>query len=172
MKSGGTRLLIEQFISLRLVIGFLGEKKQRAWWDCAFLNSVGIRFLSETFPRTARAAALRSTTEAARLSHDAAIGRLGTFHLFRLPTELEDRIEAELDRLDLSDQQFSISSMEEALDRLKSFVKNPLSAPQGPVQVGVEPKILTANSVAELAAHYHSAFSNGFFCFPYFVAHK
>ena len=153
-------------------MGFLGEKKQRAWWDCSFLNSVGVRFLSETFPRTARAAALRSTTEAARLSHDAAIGKLGTFHLFRLPTELEDRIEAELDSIDLSDQQFSLSSMEEALDRLKSFVKSPLSAPQGPVQVGVEKKILTANSIAELAAHYHSAFLNRFSCFPYFAANN
>ena len=170
MESGGTRLLIQQFVSLRLVVGFLGEKKQQGWWDCSFLNSVGVRFLSETFPRTARAAAIRSTTEAARLSHDAAIGKLGTFHLFRLPTELEDRIEAELDALDLSGQQLSISSMEEALDQLKKFVKDPLSAPKGPVQVGVEKKILTANSVVELAAHYHSAFSGRFVCFPYFAA--
>src|SRR5438067_5252934 len=105
MECSGTKLLIQQLISLRLAIGFLGEKKQRAWWDCSFLNSVGIRFLSETFPRTARVAALRSTTEAARLSHDAAIGKLGTFHLFRLPTELEDRLEAELDKFDLSAEQ-------------------------------------------------------------------
>src|SRR4051794_27684384 len=113
MEPSNVRFLIQQLITLRLLIGFLGEKKQRAWWDCSFLNSVGVRFLSETFPRTARAAALRSTTEAAKLNHDAAIGKLGAFHLFRFPTDLEDRVEAELDTFDLTPEQSAILSMED-----------------------------------------------------------
>ena len=170
MEPRRTKSLIDQLTSLRLVVAFLGEKKQGAWWDCAFLNATGLRFLAETFPRTAQAAALRSTTEAARLVHDAAIGKLGTFHLFRLPGELEDRIEAAADAFDFSRPEVSVSTLEEALARLAAMIQSPLKAPQGPVQIGVEKKILTESALAELAAHYHSAFVGGFQCFPYFAA--
>jgi hypothetical protein len=45
-----------------------------------------------------------------------------------------------------------------------------ITAPAGPVQIGVEKKILTRNSVSELAAHYGSAFTQGIQCFPYFAS--
>lgn len=44
-----------------------------------------------------------------------------------------------------------------------------IDAPEGPVQVGVEKKILTETSLKELAAHYHSAFSKEVRCYPYFT---
>jgi hypothetical protein len=43
-----------------------------------------------------------------------------------------------------------------------------INAPDGPVQIGVEKKILTETSMRELAAHYHSAFLKGTRCYPYF----
>ena len=82
--------IIEQFTQLRLVVGYLGGRKQSGWWNCDFLDATGLRFLETVFPRTARAAALRSTTEAACLVHDKALGRVGNYHLFRLPPSLED----------------------------------------------------------------------------------
>src|SRR5438067_6872386 len=80
---------IQQLISLRLFVGFLGETRQGGWWDCGFLDATGTRFLQTTFPRTFPYAALRSTAEAARLVHDSRIGRVGVFHLFRLPVDIE-----------------------------------------------------------------------------------
>ena len=68
---------IDQFISLRLAVGYLGQNKNTGWWECNFLDSTGLRFLETTFPRTAYAAAFRSTTEAACMVHDQALGRIG-----------------------------------------------------------------------------------------------
>lgn len=93
IESAKTSLVLQQLILLRLTVGYLGQGKQAGWWDCNFLDATGIRFLETTFPRTARAAALRSTTEAACSVHDKALGRIGSYHLFRLPPALEDLLE-------------------------------------------------------------------------------
>jgi hypothetical protein len=82
-----------QIIKLRLLVGFLGEKRQFNWWDSGFLAPTGLRFLQTIFPRTAVEAALRSTSQAARALHDSRIGRVGVFHLFRLPVEKELMVE-------------------------------------------------------------------------------
>jgi len=74
-----TRISLQKIITLRMLIGYLGEKRQATWWDCGFLDSTGSRFLQTTFPRTFLSAAVRSTTEAARLIHDSQIGRIGIF---------------------------------------------------------------------------------------------
>jgi hypothetical protein len=80
MKSSSAPIV--KLIKLRLLVGFLGERRQANWWDCSFLDPTGRRFLETTFPRTAFCAAVRSTTEAARLLHDSRIGRVGVFYLF------------------------------------------------------------------------------------------
>lgn len=168
MKSPPVRV-VQELAYLRCLVGYLGEKKQKGWWDCGFLDQTGIRFLETTFPRTARSAAAHSTGEAAGMIHDAAIGRLGTFHLFRFPLAVEDRVRAEQKQFDGSSP-FSFVSMEQALEKLAAYTDTPLQAPQGPVQIGTEKHISSVNSLAELAAHYHSAFTGGFRCFPYFSA--
>src|SRR4051812_19998072 len=87
---------LTQVLKLRLLVGFLGERKQFGWWDTTFLDSTGRRFLETVFPRTAFEAGLRCATEAARLVHDAQIGRVGAYHLFRFPVETEDAIDGEI----------------------------------------------------------------------------
>src|SRR5438309_500108 len=87
---------VDNIIRLRLLVGFLGEKRHAGWWDSGFLDPTGGRFLSATFPRTFLVAGIRSATEAARLVHDSQIGRVGVFHLFRLPVDIEDRLEVHL----------------------------------------------------------------------------
>ena len=79
---------LKDLARLRCLVGYLGQKNQSGWWDCQFLDATGFRFLATTFPRTFHSAALRSTTEAARLVHDKAMGRTGTFHLFHMPPDL------------------------------------------------------------------------------------
>ena len=159
---------IQQLISLRLFVGFLGEKRQGGWWDCGFLDATGTRFLQTTFPRTFPYAALRSTAEAARLVHDSRIGRVGVFHLFRLPVDIEDQLEACIAETNYDSLEIGLSR-ESALEELRRLSKSSLAAPEGPVQIGVPEKILTPMSVSELAAHYLSAFTKSSQCFPYFA---
>ena len=160
---------IYQIIRLRLLVGFLGEKQVSNWWDCGFLDSTGLRFLKTTFPRSFLLAGIRSTTEAARLVHDSQIGRVGIFHLFRLPVDMEDRVEVHMSEAAGSWTKPAPSNRDDAFVELGEFAESRITAPSGPVQVGVPRKILTAAAASELAAHYHSAISGGFQCFPYFA---
>lgn len=164
--------IIDQIVTLRLVVGYLGQRKQSGWWDCDFLDATGIRFLEATFPRTAWAAALRSTTEAACTVHDQALGRVGNSHLFRLPPALEDQLEHALERMDWTEACRQIESCDAAMNMLKRIADAVIKAPTGPVQVGVVHRILTSTAFHELAAHYHSAFQDGIRCFPYFAPEK
>lgn len=171
-ESSKTARIVDQLALLRLGVGYLGERKQAGWWDCSFLDATGFRFLETTFPRTARSAALRSTTDAACTVHDRALGRVGNYHLFRLPPMLEDHLEHAFEGLDWSEAGRQIESRDAAMDLLKWVADALIKAPEGPVQVGVERRILTETSVRELAAHYHSAFQDGIRCFPYFAPER
>jgi len=164
--------IIDQLALLRLLVGYLGQRKQSGWWDCDFLGPTGFRFLETIFPRTARAAALRSTTEAACIVHDRALGRVGNYHLFRLPPALEDRLQQTIEDLDWSESAKHIESPDTAMEALNQLADAVVKAPEGPVQVGVERRLLTSTSIHELAAHYYSAFRDGIRCFPYFAPEK
>jgi hypothetical protein len=164
--------IIDQFALLRLVVGYLGQHKLSGWWDCGFLDATGLRFLETVFPRTSRAAALRSTTEAACIVHDKALGRVGNYHLFRLPPALEDRLENNIDEIDWTESGKQIESRESAMATLKRLADAVVKAPSGPVQVGLARRIMTPTAIHEMAAHYHSAFQDGIRCFPYFAPEK
>jgi hypothetical protein len=158
-----------QILKLRLLVGFLGEQRQANWWGCGFLSPTGIRFLQTTFPRTAAEAALRSTTEAARLLHDSRIGRTRVFHLFRLPLAKEDILESLVREVGQFDVSKLTAAREAAMAELGSLSKTRLAAPPGPVQVGVAKDIFTPAAISGMAAHYHSALAGDIQCFPYFA---
>lgn len=164
--------IIDLFVRLRLAVGYLGQRKMSGWWDCDMHDTTGLRFLENVFPRTFRAAALRSTNEAACRVHDQALGRVGSYHLFRLPPALEDHLEHDLAKMDWTEASKFIETREAAMKALKQLADTVVKAPPGPVQVGVERKILAATAIHELAAHYHSAFQDGIRCFPYFAPEK
>jgi hypothetical protein len=160
---------VEPLLKIRLLVGFLGEKRQSNWWDTSFLDPTGTRYVQTTFPRTYLSAGLRSTTEAARILHDLRIGRVGVFHLFRLPVDIEDQVESSINAGAPFVARQTELTKEGALQELREIFQTPLTAPEGPVQIGIPTRILTNDSVSELAAHYHSAFSQGLQCFPYFA---
>ena len=170
--SANSSHIIDQLLKLRLAVGFLGQGNQSGWWDCNFLDSTGLRFLETTFPRTARQAALRSTTDAACTIHDKALGRIGSYHLFRLPLALEDLIEHAYDRMDWLESFKKIESRDSALEVLSTIEGALIKAPAGPFQVGVESDLLTNTALCELTAHYRSAFLDQIRCYPYFAAEK
>ena len=157
-------VVLAQIIRLRWLVGLLGSKKHFGWWDCAFMDETGVRFLATTFPRSAGKAALLSTSEGAQRVHDRELGRKGSFHLFRLPTGIEDLLEFE------DDEAGPVFEKDSAMAELAQLADASVQAPPGPVQIGVEGRILTKTSIQEMAAHYLSAFKQNIRCFPYFAA--
>ncbi len=152
-----------QLIELRQLVGFLGSRKACGWWDCDFADSTGLRMLATVLPRSHKRAALEATCEAAQRVHDEALGRMGCYHLFRLPPEIEDRLEGMDHGTEALDKDGAMAALGDLADSV-------IDAPEGPVQIGVQKRILSQTSVQELAAHYHSAFKRGIRCYPYFSA--
>lgn len=159
----------DKILKLRILIGFLGEKDQFNWWDTAFLNKTGMRFLEVNFPRSAFAAGIHSVTEAARRLHDTRIGRGRVFHLFRLPAVTEEKIHLDLMNADPAALLTDIETKEQALERLKQIASSTVDAPDGPVQVGTLRKLMSDFAMEEMAKHYYDAFAMGKQTFPYFT---
>ena len=164
--------LLDQIIHLRLLVAFLGEKKQHAWWDTSFLDATGRSFLGRPFPRTGMQAALRSATVAAVLVHDQAIGRIGAFHLFRLPVEREESVDIKISPWDGGALLPQIASRATAMAALAEISSGSVPASTGPVQVGLGRQLGNAAVIGTLAAHYHAAFAAGTKAYPYFAKDK
>lgn len=157
------------FLLLRFLVGFLGEKGQGGWWDTGFLSSTGLRYSQVNFPRSALAAAGTSVTEAAKRLHDSRIGKGGVFHLFRLPPAIEEAVHREMMQMDVEAVKAQIANRDSALHGLRELASETINAPEGPVQVGSVKTILRAGSVEEIAKHYLDAFLNAKMTFPYFM---
>jgi len=159
---------IEKIAQIRVLVDYLGEKEQYNWWDTSFLGEIGLEYLKLNFPRTVFLAGVTSVSEAARRLHDEHIGKGMVYHLFRLPFNIEERIH-EIIR-DMKDEKAKqlIAAKEDSLELLKGFIDSTVDAPEGPVQIGTIPKIISEFSVRELAKHYANAFQEDKKTFPYF----
>lgn len=162
---------ITDLLSLRLLVAALGERLKPAWWRTTFLTETGLRVTGRLFPRTALAAAIKSTSAAAGIDHDRHIGVGGRYHLFRLPDELERAISEALSqesvRRALAE---ATSGTEEALiERLEALAAGTKAEPaEGPVRVGPASSLTTGQCVAAMASHYLAALAYGKRRFPYF----
>ena len=83
--------LIDQLLRTRLLVAALGERVQEPWWRTQFLTTTGLRVGQRIFPRRFGAAALSTATAAACRDHDVHTGRR-SFHLFRLPGQIENQL--------------------------------------------------------------------------------
>jgi hypothetical protein len=163
------RLLpVEDLITIRAIVGFLGEKPQFGWWDTNFLSETGLKFLTTTFPRTAFSAGVNSVTEASKRLHDNRIGKGRVYHLFRMPEFVEQRIHNRLADFDPSALLPSFSDKDTALEKLVSITDSSPPASEGPVQVGNGRNLLQLSSLKKVAKHYSNAFEKGIQTFPYF----
>lgn len=161
--------MIDKLLQLRILVGYLGEKDQFNWWDTAFLNKTGLKFLEINFPRSAFSAGVNSVAEAAKQLHDRRIGRGRVFHLFRLPAITEEKVHMELLNADPGPFLASIETKDNALRLLSRIAVSTLDAPEGPVQVGTLNKLLSDFAIEEMARHYYDAFESGKQTFPYFT---
>jgi len=159
----------EQLIRLRAVVAFLGEKKQFGWWETSFLDDTGRGYLERCFPRTAAHAAFRSTSEAACRMHDAAIGKVGVFHLFRFPVENEQALDLRLAKVSHQEITSLISSKENALSELAILAGKSGKSSPGPIQIGHEKEITDPPALRQIAGNYLAAFKAGFQSIPYFA---
>jgi len=159
---------------LRAVVLALGESASPAWWKTEFMNETGLRFLERLYPRTAFHAAVQAAGKAAGDAHDRAVGRVGVYHLFRLPESLE----TELHRIppDPADDFFptlrnAIGRPEEMLKLLASMCGDEIAdtAP-GARKIGNDNDIMTTAGIRKTAAVYHTAFARNKPGFPYFTA--
>ncbi len=75
-------------LELRLLVGFLGERAQFGWWPTGFYDASSRLFLEPVFAKTSRLAQYHGVVEAARLLHDEHLS-VGSYHLFRMPEEIE-----------------------------------------------------------------------------------
>jgi hypothetical protein len=161
---------LEALASLRLLVAYLGEKDQFAWWPTSFLSATGRRFLEYNFPRTVLSAGVSSVAHAAKELHDQRIGRAGAYHLFRLPHALEQDIHALLAAESGNGFAELVSSGEQALAKLAEFAEEEDVTAQGPVRVSGLRQLTHRPSIRKAAAHYRNAFESGQQTFPYFAA--
>jgi hypothetical protein len=164
------------YLRLRAVVLALGESVSPSWWKTEFMNETGLRFLERLYPRTAFIAAVHAAGKAATDTHDRAVGRVGVYHLFRLP----DSLETEIHRMAPDVDTDFFSTLRNALGRPTELME--LLAPMcggegadnapGPQKVGTDKDLMTVADLEKIATVYHRAFKSNKPGFPYFTVEK
>ena len=158
---------------LRALVLALGEKAAPSWWKSEFMNETGFRFLARIYPRTFFKAAVQAAGRAASDAHDRAVGRIGVYHLFRLP----DSLELEISRLRWdSEEEFasmfraSFDDDSKLMDLLATICEGiePDEKTVGAKKVGYDKDLFKISALKRIAGMYRQAFAQGNQCFPYF----
>jgi hypothetical protein len=159
---------------LRAVVLALGESVSPAWWKTEFMNETGLRFLERLYPRTTFSAAVHAAGKAAGEAHDRAVGRVGVYHLFRLPESLE----IELHRIPPDPADDFFPTLRNALGRPEELMKflaplcgsERVDATPGAKMIGTDKDLMTTAGLRKAAVVYHTAFARKKPGFPYFIA--
>jgi hypothetical protein len=160
--------LIQHICEYRLLIGFMGEKHQSAWWDCAFMSASSRAFLAPVYPNSVPLAQYSGVCRAAAIVHDEHIGIGRHFHLFRLPDAIEQTSTKCMQEGTFARavNQFT-TDKDSAMNRLKEIGSDAVDSGEGPVVVGdfsdTRLNVLLKKSVS----HYLDAFEHGYRTFPY-----
>ena len=165
-----TEAHLSTLLRLRLIVGFLGERAQFGWWPTAFFEPASRLFLEPVFSKTTRLAQYHGVVEAARRLHDEHLS-VGTFHLFRLPEEVEQDLHTMLLALggDGSASQ-APQNRQAGLDSLKDLAGMASRTGIGPMVVGNINQLASVDTLTSIAAIYFSAFSKNAKSYPYLTA--
>jgi hypothetical protein len=160
---------IHQIITLRYIVGFLGEKSQFGWWPTAFYEASSRQFLEPVFSKTAPLAQYHGIVEAGRRIHDEHLN-VGSYHLFRLSEEIEqnlhEMVQTKLD--ELFDSELT-SNLEAALGALGEPVLGVDQAAEGPILVGKIKDFQSTAMLDRMTDVYRTAFLSRTQAFPYMV---
>jgi len=161
---------LKSLFHLRLLVGFLGERAQLSWWPTAFYEASSRLFLEPVFSKTSRLAQYHGVLEAARRLHDEHLS-VGSYHLFRLPEEVEQDLHA-LAQTSVGEELANNmpQSKDTALETLKRLAPANTNSSEGPTAVGSIRDIDSPDTLNSIAAAYLSAFSLGTKTYPYLVA--
>lgn len=158
------------FLLMRLLVGYLGEKSQFNWWSTSFLGTSSNLFLSPVFPRTTILSQYHGILEAARKVHDERIGVGNVFHLFRLPEALEHDLHSLISDGSFMLPQESVASKESAFAAIQTIADGDLTPTEGPVKIGSLQNLMTSTAIRDIARQYVAAFNNSLTTYPYFVS--
>lgn len=159
---------------LRSLVLALGECTEPVWWKTRFMSETGLRFLRRLYPRTELQAAVHAAGTAACKVHDGAVGRVGVYHLFRLPESVETEMyvcPSFEDKAFVEPFRSSLGNPERLLPMLSDLcdVAKPAAFRPGPVRIGTVSDADTIKALAGAASAYHEAFIHGKPAFPYFA---
>lgn len=160
---------LSTILQMRLLVCFLGERAQFGWWPTAFYDASSRLFLEPVFSKTSRLAQYHGVLEAARRLHDEHLS-VGSYHLFRLPEEVEQDLHAIVQSSageELASQ--APPSKEAALDALKRLAATGSMSSVGPTAVGSIKDIDSTDTLKAIAAAYLSAFTQNAKTYPYLV---
>ena len=152
-------------MKVRMLVSFLGERAQFGWWPTAFYDASSRIFLEPIFSKTPQLAQYHGVVEAGRRLHDEHLN-VGTYHLFRLPEELEQdlHIIVQSGAEELSPSVL-FPDKQAALDALVNQAGSLKKDGVGPVAIGNVGDI--SNHVQAIASVYAGAFSSNSQSFPY-----
>lgn len=154
-------------ISLRIAVSILGEKADPKWWNSNWFSKSSDSFIKPVFGNEFGVTIYHGSLEASKRVHDQRIGVGRVFHLFRLPEEMELR----LNSIVLGDKCPQIKELTET-DQATNFI-NDLSLDEsfseiGPTRVGEFKNFIGKKWIRILASNYKYAFENSDQTFPYF----
>jgi hypothetical protein len=155
---------------LRILVGFLGERDQDAWWSSAFFGASSDAFLAPVFGRTAWLARYHGVCRAAGLVHDERIGVGQVVHLFRLPEALEQALHQEIGQPAIAGTlQAQLAGRDAALQALRALAGAAGAEGSGPVRIGALADVPQPRAWRQVAAQYAAAFADAQDVYPYFA---
>ena len=161
---------LSPILQIRLLVGFLGERAQNAWWPTTFYELSSRQFLEPVLTRTSQLARYHGVLEAARRLHDEHLN-VGVYHLFRLPEEVEQDLHSHMQQVEVDEFiRSEMHSNQRAKDSLQDKACSITLTSVGPRAVGTIKDLATGNIESVLAAEYISAFNRNVRVYPYLVA--
>jgi hypothetical protein len=160
---------LSDILKIRILVGYLGESAQFAWWPTSFYDASSWQFLAPVFSRTTRLSQYHGVLEAARRVHDEHLS-FGTYHLFRVPEEIEQDLHNLVQRPEAEDLANPVmlgrdAALSALIDLAGTFSVNTI----GPHAIGSIGELDSPTTLKTLAAAYFSAFSVGARTYPYLV---
>lgn len=160
---------LSTILKLRLLVGFLGERAQFDWWSTSFYGGYSLRSLEFVTPKTSSLAQYHGVLEAARLLHDEHLN-IGSYHLFRLPEEVEQDLHTFMQDSLRNDFALHLTQDKEtAIEALSDLSGETLSSISGPVAIGKIEQLDADTTLTAIASGYLSAFTQNIKIYPYLV---
>lgn len=161
---------IPSIVRARYLVASLGESSSPPWWRSEATTPAARRMLERLYPRTVQAASLEVAVRAAGKLHDDRLGRLGSYHLFRLPTAQEVALREHVTSPEgsiLLGELASIASESDRLAALTQIAQGEQGQLPGPVRCGAIRDLRHGQALQRICAVYLAGFQSATPVYPY-----